>query len=187
MAQTVTRRRRDGFKPGRSTHPCDVCGRITRETNAVSVGSKLCPQCWDLAGIENELQDGYRTPQDAQAQAEGLIAEVEAKGGDATSWRDCFWVHPFLAKVAALPSDGAATGALLAGVATRTQAIEAALRVIVLDARISDWLSQNDPQALIQARTALGLEPAHVTRCSCSECVSGKRGFRPIDGAFDRA
>ena len=88
MAKTT--KRVDGFRRGRSTFNCDVCGRLTRQTDAQSVGSRLCPQCWDLAGIENEVQDGYHTAQEAWGKVEPLIAEVEGKGGDASSWRETF-------------------------------------------------------------------------------------------------
>jgi hypothetical protein len=40
---------------------------------------------------------------------------------------------------------------------TRDQKIERALRTLVLDSAVAGWLAKNDPQALKQARDALGL------------------------------
>jgi hypothetical protein len=68
--------KRDG-----SVYACDCCGRQTRHTGAQSVGSKLCAQCYELAGIENEISDGYTTLDEARGKIDGLFAEIEAKGG----------------------------------------------------------------------------------------------------------
>ena len=65
-----------------STYRCDTCGRLTRYTGAQSGGSKLCPQCWDLAGIENEISDGHSTFEEKRAEIDALLAEIRAKGGD---------------------------------------------------------------------------------------------------------
>jgi phage FluMu protein Com len=73
-------------KIGGSTYPCAVCGRLTRHTGAQSLGSKTCPQCYELAGIENEISDRYRTQAEAQPQIDALIAEIVAKGGDVAEW-----------------------------------------------------------------------------------------------------
>lgn len=80
MAKRNTFTRRDG-----STFTCDICGRRTRYTGVQSVGSKLCPQCWDRAGIENEILDGYSTLEEKRAEIEQLEAEIRAKGGVITS------------------------------------------------------------------------------------------------------
>jgi hypothetical protein len=69
-------------KVGGSTYTCDTCGRGTRYTGAQSLGSKLCPQCFDLAGIENDISDGHTTQADAQAQIDRLMADIRAKGGN---------------------------------------------------------------------------------------------------------
>lgn len=69
--------RRDG-----STFTCDCCGRTTRHTGVQSAGSKLCPQCFELAGIDNEISDGYTTVEEQRAEIDRLKAEIRAKGGN---------------------------------------------------------------------------------------------------------
>ena len=66
---------------GGSAFTCDTCGRRTRYTGAQSLGSKLCPQCYELAGIENEISDGYCTLAERRATIDRLLTEIEAKGG----------------------------------------------------------------------------------------------------------
>ncbi len=84
---TKTTRRRNTFtKFAGSTFPCNVCGRLTRHTGVQGIGCQLCPQCFDLAGIENELSDGYCPPSERRDDVERLTAEVKAKGGDLENW-----------------------------------------------------------------------------------------------------
>lgn len=78
------------LRRGSSTFKCDVCTRLTRETGTQSMGSRLCPQCYDLAGLENEVSDGYKTEAEARSEAKPLIAEIETKGGDASEWQQTF-------------------------------------------------------------------------------------------------
>jgi hypothetical protein len=73
-----------------STYPCDVCGRRTRYTGVQSVGNKLCPQCYDLAGIENEVSDGHTTVEESRATVDALIRDIESKGGNAADWHATF-------------------------------------------------------------------------------------------------
>lgn len=49
---------RNGFRKGETTFACNCCGRLTRHTGAQAVGSESCPECYELAGIFNEYQDG---------------------------------------------------------------------------------------------------------------------------------
>ena len=81
-SKTTTKRRNTFSKMGGSVYTCDCCGRRTRHTGAQSLGSTLCPQCYDLAGIENEISDGYTTLADAREQIDALLAEIRAKGGN---------------------------------------------------------------------------------------------------------
>lgn len=74
-------------KTAGSTYQCNSCGRRTRNTGAQSLGSELCPQCWDLAGIENEISDGYTTAEKSADQIRHAVADIEAKGGDASEYR----------------------------------------------------------------------------------------------------
>ena len=79
--------RRNGFtRIGGSTYPCDICGRTTRHTGVQSLGSKTCPQCWDLAGIENAISDG--DTDDYRAQIAALTSDIAAKGGSLAQWAD---------------------------------------------------------------------------------------------------
>jgi hypothetical protein len=71
-----------------STYKCDVCGRGTRNTGVQSVGSGLCPQCYDLAGIENEISDGYATRPEKGSEILRLTSEIAAKGGSLSEWAD---------------------------------------------------------------------------------------------------
>lgn len=59
---------------------CDVCTRSTRFTGEQSRDSRLCPQCWELAGLENSVLDGEPVD-NVRAYAEELAAEIRAKGG----------------------------------------------------------------------------------------------------------
>jgi len=78
------------FTQGGATYVCSQCRRRTRYTGAQSLGSTLCAQCWDLAGLENEVSDGFYSSNEARRRAEVLIAEVELRGGSANSWRTTF-------------------------------------------------------------------------------------------------
>ena len=69
-----------------ATYPYDVCGRRTRHTGVQSLGSKTCAQCWDLAGIENEIHDGYTTQAEQQTRIDELLAEITKAGGSITEW-----------------------------------------------------------------------------------------------------
>lgn len=78
------------FHKGSAVFKCNVCGRGTRDTGVQSAGNRICPQCFELAGLENEVSDGYRTLAEARDEAISLIAAIEAKGGDAAEWRITF-------------------------------------------------------------------------------------------------
>jgi hypothetical protein len=68
------------FQRGSGVYTCDVCERKTRNTGQ-SYSSKLCGECWELAGIENEISDGHSTQADRQAEIDILVAAIAAKGG----------------------------------------------------------------------------------------------------------
>ncbi len=78
------------FHRGSSVFPCNVCGRKTRDTGVQSVGNKICPQCYELAGIENEISDGYHTFEERKDQIKEYMDEIAAKGGDITDWKQTF-------------------------------------------------------------------------------------------------
>ena len=77
--------KRNGFtKLNGSTFTCATCGRTTRNTGAQSVGSAICPQCYELAGIENDAMNGAS---DYDQLVAGLLNEVIARGGHVDGWR----------------------------------------------------------------------------------------------------
>jgi hypothetical protein len=73
------------FQRGSGSYPCAVCGRQTRHTGVQGGDSELCPQCWELAGYENQLSDnGHESFDQSEAiTVHGLIQELEARGGSA--------------------------------------------------------------------------------------------------------
>lgn len=76
------------FTRGSGCYACRVCKRKTRDDgHGDSAGVRLCTQCYELAGIENEISDGWRDPNHATRIAD-IIAELVAKGGNAGSWAD---------------------------------------------------------------------------------------------------
>jgi hypothetical protein len=85
MAATSSRRSPRGsgsrFRPGETTYVCDCCGRRTRYTGVQAVSSRTCPQCWDLAGLENSVMDGT-DPVEVTEERDRLVAEAVARGGD---------------------------------------------------------------------------------------------------------
>jgi hypothetical protein len=74
-------KRTDGFKRGTGAFKCRYCDRMTRETNAVSVGFKGCYECYELGGFYNLYQDGELTESDKD-QVRGLLRSIGEKGGD---------------------------------------------------------------------------------------------------------
>jgi len=60
---------------GTGIFPCEACGRKTRETGAQSLSSRTCPECYEIAGIENSLSDGHY---EGDAGRDALIAEIAA-------------------------------------------------------------------------------------------------------------
>ena len=66
------------FRRGRSTFNCIDCGRLTRETHQ-SVGADCCYECWEIAGLQNSLWDGYE--EGTREEAQRLLQVVQEKGG----------------------------------------------------------------------------------------------------------
>jgi hypothetical protein len=73
----------------RSTFKCGVCTRLTRDVGD-NGGCELCPQCFILAGIENEISDGYCTLAERIEVIRKTVAEIQAKGGDVIDWKETF-------------------------------------------------------------------------------------------------
>lgn len=76
---------------GKSVYTCNVCKRQTRNTGD-NGSCDLCPQCFELAGIENTFSDyGADSTEAQQYVAEALqhIAALDKKGIDTdTVWGD---------------------------------------------------------------------------------------------------
>lgn len=71
------------FQRGSAVFNCNCCGRGTRATGVQSVGARVCPQCYDLAGYENmKLDDGKLSEQDMSNCTE-LRDSCIKHGGDA--------------------------------------------------------------------------------------------------------
>jgi hypothetical protein len=69
------------FTHGSGVYACRCCGRKTRDDgNGDSVNVMSCTQCYELAGIENEIADCGATPE-RLAEVEALKTEIRAKGG----------------------------------------------------------------------------------------------------------
>ena len=48
------------FRKG-GVYTCKDCGKATRETGHSESGVRLCLRCYEIAGDENEVMDGYMT------------------------------------------------------------------------------------------------------------------------------
>ena len=71
----------NGFRRGTGCYGCEICGRLTRDTGEVSFGTKLCVQCWEVAGIENEILDGHTDEETGNQAIAKLEAAATGKGG----------------------------------------------------------------------------------------------------------
>lgn len=87
------------FAKGSTTFVCECCGHNTRYTGNQSIGSKTCPACYDLAGIENMIQDNQFTDKDAE-EAASIFREIqkrsEAEFLKAQKSHDLVWGHPLV-------------------------------------------------------------------------------------------
>jgi hypothetical protein len=69
------------FVKGSSVYACNCCDRKTRQTGrGDNEFLKLCAECFDLGGVENEICDSGSTPA-LEAEAEALRKKIIAKGG----------------------------------------------------------------------------------------------------------
>jgi hypothetical protein len=69
------------FARGSGCYRCEGCGRQTRSTGrGDNENVRLCAECYDLAGIENEISDQGSTPE-REAEAERLRNYISNRGG----------------------------------------------------------------------------------------------------------
>ncbi len=84
------------FVRGSSVYSCCVCARRTRATSgehsetARGRGHGICEECYELAGIENEISDGYKTLEERMPVIKDYLALIEKKGGDISEWKQTF-------------------------------------------------------------------------------------------------
>lgn len=62
----------NGFIHSSSTFVCEDCGKVTRYTGIQSVGSRLCPYCYEKAGYENAYNDGHINKEEFEKAVEHL-------------------------------------------------------------------------------------------------------------------
>lgn len=77
------------FRKGETVYACVCCGRKTRNTGVQSVGSELCSECYELAGIENAISDG-KSLSTYESVIKEYIADIRRKGGIAVDWVNRF-------------------------------------------------------------------------------------------------
>lgn len=70
---------RSQFAKGRGVFTCCTCGRSTRTVDQGD--SECCPQCFELAGEENMVQDGYADDV-SWTRVDELIADAIRHGGN---------------------------------------------------------------------------------------------------------
>lgn len=68
------------FQRGSGAYKCDSCGRTTRSTGQGNEQLRLCAECYELAGIENEIQDCGSTPE-LELEAASLRVKIVRLGG----------------------------------------------------------------------------------------------------------
>lgn len=73
------------FKRGSGCFTCHSCGRSTRDTGGDNTSLKLCAECYEIGGIENQISDKSfydgQTEASCLAEIEKLKAAIVAKGG----------------------------------------------------------------------------------------------------------
>lgn len=72
-------RSRSKFRSGSGCFICGCCGRRTRDVDG-NGDLELCPECYDLGGIENEISDCGSTPA-REKEAQKLRELIVQKGG----------------------------------------------------------------------------------------------------------
>jgi len=73
-----------------STYTCRCCGRLTRDTGD-NGSTRLCPPCFDLAGIENALMDADDKDQVIEDYGDEVAQHIETlrnKGGSLKHWAE---------------------------------------------------------------------------------------------------
>lgn len=73
------------FQRGSGCFNCHSCGRSTRDTGGDNTAVRLCAECYEIGGIENQIADqsfyGEQTEASCLAEIEKLRTAIVAKGG----------------------------------------------------------------------------------------------------------
>lgn len=80
------------FARGSGVYTCRVCHRRTRDTQG-EAGCELCRNCYNLGGLENQVNDSADRRAEAGLVADEVASEIsdlERRGGDASHWRAIF-------------------------------------------------------------------------------------------------
>ncbi len=89
-------RNKTRFQKGSGCYTCQSCARRTRSTGrGDNEFSKLCAECYDLAGIENAISDGS-DPEDYAVEISDLLQIISKRGGNTEGFSDLF---KYVAKV----------------------------------------------------------------------------------------
>lgn len=70
-----------GFTRGSGCYTCGSCGRRTRNVDPDAAAVLVCAQCYEIAGIENSIDDGVFSQTEGAPRLAELRAEIAAKGG----------------------------------------------------------------------------------------------------------
>lgn len=77
------RKRNSNFRRGIPTYKCGCCGILTRETGDGESGCELCVDCYNLAGLDNGINDDGREPSESELRESARrLATIAAKGGN---------------------------------------------------------------------------------------------------------
>ncbi len=81
-AKRTRTRKTTTFTKGSGAYACRSCERNTRDDgNGDSVGTGLCTQCFDLAGIQNAMQDGEALTEADRSTIAAHTATISERGG----------------------------------------------------------------------------------------------------------
>lgn len=69
------------FAKGTGVYQCRCCRRNTRQTDIDSANLNMCGECYESAGIENQILDEGDPDGSLQREVDALNARCRAKGG----------------------------------------------------------------------------------------------------------
>jgi hypothetical protein len=174
------------FTPGTAMYACRNCGRQTRDTGrGDNDGVKLCVQCYELAGYENQQMDGREFSDSDKHTINEYLRQLSTFIG-----RKAYDLHPELvAAVTAAPNNGInpekATKATLKEVVTatpkRTQEAQkpSAVKKVTVNTKARAKVVKAEPKAKAP-KAAPAPEPTRYTEFMVWD------GDKVIDVLFDQ-